>query len=282
MADSRHRLFGRIEAPSIDPLGFAMIYGVQDIVRSLTHWRVWSSIALDDVVGRYRRTILGPLWLVLAQLALILGLYFLHRSLMGANSRDYLPYLAAGLPLWALIAAFINDGSQSLLRSKGFAESYPLPIGTYVVRTVAGSFLTFAHLIVSFFLVVLILRRPIEITLLAWIPALSLYAALGLGAGLLLAPLSARYRDLGPALAAFMSLMFVLTPVFWIPNDEQRASPLLQLNPFYHLLEVGRAPLLGEWGAPEHWGVSIVLALAALLIGGAVFARMRRSVVYWL
>lgn len=237
---------------------------------------------MDDVVGRYRRTILGPLWLVIAQLAFIIGVYLLHRSLMSTDSRNYLTYLAASLPLWGLLSGFIIEGSQALLKSKGFVESYPLPIGTYVVRSVAGNFITFAHLVIAFFAISLVVREPLSVTILAWIPALAVYAVFGLGLGLLLAPLSARYRDLGPALAAAVSLMFVLTPVFWMPNDQQRASPLLQLNPFYHLMEIGREPLLGGWGAPQHWAVSIALAVVTLLLGVAAFARLRRNIVYWL
>ena len=225
-----------------------MVHGAQDILRSVFSWRIWGSIALDDVVGRYRRTILGPVWLVLGQFAFIIGVYFLHRSLMGGAQQNYLTYLAASLALWGLIAGFITDGAQALVRSKGFVEAYPLPMGVYVMRSAAGGFITFAHMITAFFAISLVMRDPLEITILAWIPALALYLVFGVGAGLLLAPLSARYRDLGPALTAAMSLLFVLTPVFWAPNDIQEASPFLQLNPFYHMLEVGRAPLLGEWG----------------------------------
>lgn len=259
-----------------------MLHGSRDIVRSALSWRIWGSIALDDIVGRYRRTILGPVWLVLGQFAFIFGVYFLHRSLMGGQQGNYLTYLAASLALWGLISSFINDGAQALLRSKGFVESYPLPMGVYVMRSVAGSFITFAHMIVAFFVVSLVLRDPLNGAVVAWLPALLLYAVFGVGAGLFLAPLSARYRDLGPAVGAAMSLLFVLTPVFWMPNAAQRSSPLLQLNPFYHLLEVGRAPLLGEWGAPIHWWVSLSLAGLTLALGVVAFARLRSHVLYWL
>jgi ABC-type polysaccharide/polyol phosphate export permease len=259
-----------------------MLNGLTEIIKSLTRWRIWGVIALDDVAGRYRRTVLGPLWLFLAQFAFIIGIYFLHRTLLGGERENYLLYLSASLPLWALLSGFLIDPPTALLRSKGFIESYPLPLAIYVIRSVASNFLIFAHLIVAFAVMSLVARDPLDPTVILWPLALAIYAAFGLGAALLLAPLSARYRDLGPALTAFTSLMFVLTPVFWAPNETQRSSPLLLLNPFYHLLEVGRAPLLGEWGGAIHWGASVALAVGALALGMLVFARMRRDVVYWL
>src|SRR5438105_427006 len=107
--------------------------GLRDILRSLSAWQIWSSIALDDTIGRYRRTILGPLWLVIAQAAFIFGLYFLHRRVMGVNEGNYLLFLAASLPIWSLFVSTIVEGSTALLRSKAYIDSFPLPMGIYIV-----------------------------------------------------------------------------------------------------------------------------------------------------
>jgi len=258
------------------------MFALREILAALLSVRIWWPIAVDDVISRYRRTTLGPAWLILAQVAWIAGIYLLHSRVLGGQSEDYLSYLAAGLAVWSLLNGITSDSPVALIRAKGYIDSYPLPIAVHLIRSIAGSFVTFAHLLVVFFGVMLVQRHMPSITMLAAIPGLMIIAVYGLGVELFLASLGARFRDVGPAVGSAMNLLFILTPIFWVPTPEQAASPLLRFNPFFHLLEVVRAPLMGSWSTPEHWILAIASALTALVVGSAVYVRMRATIVYWL
>lgn len=254
----------------------------KEFLSALNAWPIWSAIAKDDVVGRYRRSVLGPLWLVLSQAGLIAGLYILHRGVFGSGSDDYLLWLSVSLPIWGLLVALVVDGASSIQRAKQYLESYPLPPAIFPIRTVIASLITFAHLLLVF--VILAFFKPPEFgfATLAVIPGLALVVAFGLGVSLLLGAIGARFHDVPLAMPAIMNLLFVLTPVFWIPTAGQLNSPLVVLNPFYHLLEVVRAPLLGHLGEPTSWAVAAAVSLATLLVGAVTFARMRPTLIYWL
>jgi ABC-type polysaccharide/polyol phosphate export permease len=255
---------------------------LKEIAKALFAWRIWWAIAVEDVVGRYRRTVIGPLWLVLSQVAFIGGVYILHKSLFGRGQQDFLLYLSISIPAWSLISGLLSEGATSLVRSKGYVESYPLPLAIYLIRTVAGAFVTFAHLFTVFIAVSLVMRHAPTIHAIALLPALVLISLYGFGVNLILAPIGARFRDIQPAIGSALGLLFVLTPIFWVPTPEQLHNPLLQMNPFYHLLEVVRQPLLGSWGALIDWYVSAGIAVGSLVIGSVVYARTRPNVVYWL
>jgi ABC-type polysaccharide/polyol phosphate export permease len=157
-----------------------------------------------------------------------------------------------------------------------------LPVAVHLIRSVAGAFVTFFHLFVVFVGVFLLQRHMPTWSMLAALPGLVIIALYGLGVELFLAPLGARFRDIGPAVGSAMNLLFILTPIFWVPTEQQAQSPILRFNPFYHMLEVVRAPLMGHWGAPEHWLMASLAALAALVVGSAVYVRMRATLIYWL
>src|SRR4030081_3556255 len=57
---------------------------------------------------------------------------------------------------------------------------------------------------------------------------------------------SARFRDIPQIVASITQAAALMTPVFWLPD---RISPahrsILDFNPFFHLLQAVRAPLLG-------------------------------------
>jgi lipopolysaccharide transport system permease protein len=258
------------------------MYALKEILTALFSVRIWWSIAVDDVIGRYRRTILGPAWLIIAQIAWIAGIYLLHSRVLGSQADDYLAYLAAGLAVWALINGITSDAPVALVRAKGYIESYPLPIAVHLIRSIAGTFVTFAHLLVVYFGVMAFQMQPPTLTMLAVLPGLVIVAVFGLGVELFLAPLGARFRDIGPAVGSAMNLLFILTPIFWHPTPQQAMSPILRLNPFFHLLEIVRGPLMGNWSTPEHWILASASALLALVAGSIVYIRMRATIVYWL
>jgi ABC-type polysaccharide/polyol phosphate export permease len=255
---------------------------VAELADALGAWRIWGAFAADDVLVRYKRSVLGPLWIVLQQGALILGLYLLHRSVFAAGDDDYLLFLAASLPVWALISGMLTEGAMSIVRAKGFLESYPLPPGIYAVRTVAAGFVTFAHLLLVYLAVAVAQGANPGAALLAFVPGLVLIAVFGFGCALAFGALGARFRDIALALPSVMTLLFILTPTFWVPNAEQLQSPLVRLNPFFYLLEVVRQPLLGSWGDPAVWLAAGAISFGTLIVGALVFIRLRPTLVYWL
>jgi lipopolysaccharide transport system permease protein len=70
----------------------------------------------------------------------------------------------------------------------------------------------------------------------------------------------------------------------WMPNllPQRTGLYLLDLNPTYHLLEIVRAPLLGQLPTLMNWEVSLGLALIGWCLALAVYGRFKRRIAYWL
>jgi ABC-type polysaccharide/polyol phosphate export permease len=258
----------------------------KEILYALYSWRIWLTFAVDDVIGRYRRTVFGPFWIVIAQAAFIGGLFYLHGAFSGrqgtVSDTQFLLYLSIGLPVWGLIAGSIIEGCNALVRTKGFIESYPLPLPIHIIRSVMAQLVTFAHVILVYVLAAILTRSNPGLAVIAVIPALIMLVLFSFGAGLALGPLGARFRDLAPGLTAVINLLFVLTPVFWVPSPDQLNGPFIKYNPFYYLLQIVREPFMGHWGSPTLWCVGAGLTVASLLVGSIIFIRTRHNVVYWL
>jgi len=73
-----------------------------------------------------------------------------------------------------------------------------------------------------------------------------------------------------------------LTPIFWQPETLSAQSLLLDLNPFYYLMEVVRAPLLGEPLSAQIWLVAIALTICGWSAALLMYSRVRRRIAYWL
>ena len=120
------------------------------------NWNVWGRLALDDLWLRYRRTVLGPLWITLSQGVWVFGIYSARQAFGGgddANHSLYLQYLTLGILLYNFIANALVDGPNVLQRSAGLILSYPISASLFVVRGIAGAFISFVHALPVFVIV---------------------------------------------------------------------------------------------------------------------------------
>ena len=238
----------------------------------------------QDIRQRYRRSMLGPFWLSISMGVMVgvIGLVFgqIFRTLQA----DYLPFLAAGLMLWAFMATVLNEGCLAFIAAEGIIRQLPVPLGVHLLRVIWRNVLILAHNAVVFPLVLLAVGKAPGWPVLLCLPGLVLLT-LNLGwLALLLATFCARYRDLPQIVSNFLQVVFYLTPVIWMPAllPDRAAVYLLDLNPAYHLLEIVRQPLLGRSPDAMSWGACALVAVVGWAFALAVFARFRYRVAYWL
>lgn len=245
--------------------------------------RVATLLAVTDVTMLYRRTTLGPLWMTLTIGAQILVIGLLFSNLFSENTLSYLLYLGIGLIFWMFLTTTINESSQSLVLSGGLIRQVALPISTHPVRVILKNLLLLAHNCVLLVPLFLLSLNPLNLWTLLALPALILVVANLAWIGLSAAILSARYRDLPPIINGLVVIFFYATPILWKPEqfDGTVIFSLIPLNPFYHLLEVVRQPLLG---LPVPWQSVAVLSLSAA-VGFSLVTflrfRMERNVPFW-
>jgi ABC-type polysaccharide/polyol phosphate export permease len=100
---------------------------------------------------------------------------------------------------------------------------------------------------------------------------------------MLIAIASARFRDIPQVVASVMQFAMFVTPVFW-PAERLNGArhAVLDFNPFYHMLEAVRAPLLGAPIAPHTYSILAIMALIGWGLVFSVFAVTRRRIVHYL
>lgn len=269
--------------------------GWRDLAGSIRRLPLAAWLALDDIHGKYRRTVLGPLWIVIGQGAMILGFAIVFSGLFRMDPATYLLYLAAGFPVWTLIAQFLTEMPVAFIGAKGIIESYELPWITHIWRRSFAYLLTFFHHILILFLAIAVMsvlfwqgaiENPPNIAdyanMLYVIPGLLLVLIAGTGTGLLIAVIGARYRDLQPAMQVASSFLMLLSPVVWRADHLQLNTWIVELNPVYYYLRVVRDPLLGLMPPTQVWFVASVLAVGLFVLGFLAFLFSRRRLYHWL
>lgn len=253
----------------------------RDFRAGLALWRLWTTLAWGDIAQRYRGSVLGPFWIVLSTGVLVGAIGFLYGRLFRIDLAHYLPYLAIGLVFWNFMSATVTEACTAFLGSAGLILQGQMPFSVHVLRTVLRNVIILAHMFLVCLVVLLAFGTPVTPSTALAIPGLAINIMALYCLTLSIGALCARFRDIAQLVQSLLLGLFFVSPIIW--RIETLGGPLeyFYLNPVFALIELVRAPLLGQPPPAIAW----IVAAAALAVAGSiaalVFVRARRRLTFW-
>lgn len=260
----------------------------RDLVRGFWQHELWLQLGWQDIKQRYRRSVLGPLWITIATGVMALALGLLYSVLFKIPVAEFLPHVTVGLIMWTFISGCIKEGSDVFIDNEGLIKQLPSALSVHCYRLVWKQTLFLAHNMVIWVALMLVFPRSLGWDVLLAIPGIALLIINGVWVTMFFGIIATRYRDVSPLLEAGTQLLFYVTPIVWTTQTlldqggevSQRAK-LAMLNPLYHYMEVVRAPLIG---APIHaynWYVVIACTIGGVILALVAMRQWRFRVSYW-
>ena len=253
-----------------------------DLLAGFTRAWMWSALAYQDIILRYRGSLLGPFWITLTNLVLLVAMGEIYATLFKVETSTYIPFLMTGLLVWQFLSTVVNESCTTFTAAQDVIQQVPLPFSIQAYRTVYRNLIVLAHnaLIIPFGLI--LFAVPVTWRVLEIFPALLVLCVNGLWISLLLGTISTRFRDVPPIVGNAVQVVFFITPIFWPIDAVGDWKPFLVLSPVFAAIDVVRAPLLGEATSPHSW----TILLACTVVGGAFglgfFVRFRERIAYWI
>jgi ABC-type polysaccharide/polyol phosphate export permease len=275
--------------PTVKPIGTQaraerpIDIAVADIADGLRAYRLAALLGWHDVKLRYRRSTLGPFWLTISMAVMMGALALVFGQIFRTPLTEFLPFLCAGLIVWGFISTMVTEGCLSFISSDYVIKELPLPLFVHVLRTYFRNVLILLHNLVIFPLVLAAFGKALPLTSFFSLFGFILVSLNLLWMSLLTSVLCTRYRDLPPIIINLVQVAFYLTPIIWPPQTlPEQAILIIDLNPFAHIVNVIRAPLLGEMPPALSWVVTGLLAIVGWVITIMFYGRYKRRVAYWL
>jgi lipopolysaccharide transport system permease protein len=238
----------------------------------------------QDIRQFYRRSVFGQLWITIGMAVTIGAIGIVFGTIFGTPLQVFLPYLASGLIMWGLINGIINEGNLAFIAAEAMIKQLPLPKIVYIVRVVWRNLIVSAHNIVIFPIVILLVGGETSWAIVLWPLGVLLAVASLSGLALFLAIVATRFRDLPQIINAAMTVAFYITPVIWVKDglvDNEVVNVLVSLNPLYHILQVARLPLIGEFPSVENWIWVVSSAGIFWVVGLLMFRKFEKRIAYW-
>ena len=261
-----------------------MQHGLVDTLQAFRRWRMWVYLGSLEIKQRYRRTLLGPFWITIA-LALFVGACsVIYGVLFKQDVAAYMPYVAAGYISWAFISGYIGEAASVFIQNEGFIKQIKLPVMIYPLKMLWRMILTFFHHMIVLLLVLLAFSEISISGLFMAALGLLVNCIAVLGAGTILALYSVRNRDIPVLVNSIFQILFLITPIIWPASALGTRMEIAQFNPFFHMIEAIRSPILG--GSLEVWlghiTVILICSVPLLMVSLWLLSRQKDELNFYL
>jgi lipopolysaccharide transport system permease protein len=273
--------------------------GRETIIRPSTGWLrfdldlLWRyrdllwSLVFRDIAVRYRQTVLGPIWLVAQPLAMTGVLTTVASGMAGISTNGERPELfyMAGMVAWTYFSSVVYAVAQvftvnEYLFSKVYFPRIFMPMSTATSYGFGVLIQLVPLLLMTLVFTLSGSAHPTLASLLTLPLALIQLVMIALGAGLLIASTTAKYRDLVNAAPFGVQLWLFVTPVVYslsvVPAEFR---PLMAfINPLAINVELWRYGVLGSMAAsPLDLLLSVISSTLLFVLGAIVFQRVERT-----
>lgn len=198
---------------------------------------------------------------------------------MPSNGIPYPLFSYCALVPWTYFSSTLGLASNSLTGNTALITKVYFPRVLLPAGTIVAGLLDFA--IAASLLVGMMFYYHVKATWLLLLAPLSLLlmVILTLGAGMLLAAMSVKYRDIKYVLPFVIQLMLFATPIIYPASVvPERFRPFLALNPIWGMVDSFRACVLpGEPFDFKLLAISIGVSLVVFVAGLYYFRKSERS-----
>lgn len=240
-----------------------------------------------DFLAIYKQTILGPIWIFLQPLLTTLMFIVIFSEVAKISTEGVPPLLfyMAGIIGWNYFSeCFTITANTFMSNANVFSQVYfprlTIPISVVISQLIRFliQFALFAAILIYFYFNNSNIRPNAVVLLIPLI--ILMMAGLGLGCGLVISSLTAKYRDLNNLITFGVRLLMYATPVIYpISIVPEKFKLLVWLNPMSPLIESFRYAFLGSGTFdPKHLLYSLILVVCVLLLGIALFNKMEETV----
>lgn len=257
----------------------------RDYRDSMSYPEFWIYAMWLDLLSKYRRSRLGLAWAFVPPILYAFGIGAFYAVIGNQPPSRIIPHVGLGYIIYRLVTASLSECTTAFSSHAGFIQDGRVRFTDYILRVIAKA-LFYLLISIPVIAAALIISPDFHSVGLATLfPAIALVLLNLAWMGALVAVLGARLPDVHELIGSIMMVSFLFTPILW--RADQAPFNTLQgfiarLNPLFHLVEVVRAPLLGEPIGRSTFVYLALMTLAGWMIAGWVYRRYARFVPIWI
>jgi len=238
--------------------------------RGLVH-----ELVVRDIKVRYKRSVLGIAWTMLAPLLNMVALTLVFSTILKQQIANYPVFFMTGAIFWAFFSQTTSTAACQTQDSNEFAKRIYIPRSVFVASAIGVGLVNPALSIVPLLIILMVTHFPIYTTWFFLPVAVAIETLFAAGVGLWLFTFASRFSDVREMYVVIVQTWFFLTPIVYHPAIvPPKFRFALWLNPVYYLVQTFRKPVYdGVLPSVALVAVSSALSLVVFVSGWIYFAK---------
>ena len=255
---------------------------IGDLFAAAKAWRLWTLLAWHDLKRQFGRAYLGMFWIPCFTGLFVAAFTLVFSRLNGVPASEFAVYVASGFILWTFMQEVMIEGSGVFQSNQALIKDSICPRSLPVFRSVQSSSIRLIFNMSVLAGVYLVFGLPEGFDLFGVLLGLVVVILTAVPTALVCSVLGVCFADVRLIISVGMRVMFFLTPIMWKPERLGNYAQYVVYNPFFHFIELVRAPAEGRSVPLLSMGVVFACFLIVSVCGLGLFVALRRRLVFWL
>lgn len=244
---------------------------------------MFEELCKRDFKKKYKGTVLGVFWSILAPLLTLLVMKLVFTEFFGRNTPHYTIYLFSGNIVLNYYKEATKGGMVSLYENSRIFTKINVPKYLFLLSKNVSTLANFALTLVVYFFFVALDGIAFHPRFLMLIFAVACLAMFTVGVGAILSALCIFFRDMKYLYNVFLTLLTYVSAVFYrvdvYPLHIQR---MFLLNPVYVYIKYFRTIVIdGNIPSVEYHVLCMLYAIVPLLIGAYIYKKKNHEFLYY-
>ena len=246
---------------------------------------LFSELVKRDFNKRYKRSVLGILWSMLAPLFQLLVMSFVFKRVFGHSMAHFTIYLFAGQLMFNFFKEATNNGMSSIISNAGIITKVTVPKYLFLISKVMAASINFVLTLGIFFVFVALDRISFTWKFIMLIYPIGCLFILIIGTGLILSAMYVFFKDIQYLYDIFTLALMYFSAIFYDVSifSGSRMEKLLYINPiFFYINYVRQIVLFDQIPSLTYHLYSLVYALVILRIGTWMYKKYNYMFLYYI
>lgn len=254
---------------------------VHDSRELVQFWPVVANMVSQELRVKYHRSVLGFFWTLLNPILMMATMAVVFSQVFRMPIKGYAILLFSGLVPFTFLMTTLPECSLSIVANESLIRRIYLPKLIFPLVRVLHNWVILAFSLVALFLMLNPLGARPSWPMLLLPLVMVLWAAFGLGLGLLVATVNTFFRDCSHLMTVFLQIWYFMTPILYPTSMFGERQWVFHLNPAYPFIRLFQTTISeGRWPDLTTLGTSAAIAVVSLGLGYAVFKAHEDKLVF--
>lgn len=247
------------------------------------HQFLFEELVKRDFKKKYKRTVLGMGWSMLAPLLNLLVMKIVFTNFFGRNVLHYTTYLFCGNLVYSYFSESTSQGMGSLMSNAHIFSKVNVPKYLFLLSKNVQCLINFGLTLCIFFIFCALDQITFTWKLITLLYPVCLLVIFNIGVGFILSALYVFFRDIQYLWSIFTQLLMYLSAIFYrIETYAPDKQNLFLLNPVYLFISYFRKVVIDAVVPPLWFHGLMLLDVAAVLgLGCWMYKKYNRRFLYY-